>query len=74
MIPSSFNSFSDTLHACVGGWVTYRKLKLLSFLNNFLKDNLWRNPVSKKKKIISGFVGDEDQAEASYLAGCVLSF
>lgn len=46
---------------CVGGWTKLIKLKLFSFLDNFLKD-------------ISGFVGDEDQAKASCLAGCVLSF
>lgn len=61
MILSGFNSFSDTLHACMCGWVKLLKLKLFSFLNNFLKD-------------ISGFVGGEDQAEASCMAGCVLSF
>lgn len=61
VISSGLNSFSDTLHACVGGWTKLIKLKLFSFLDNFLKD-------------ISGFVGDEDQAKATCLAGCVLSF
>lgn len=60
MIPSGLNSFSDTLHACICGWVKLLKLKLFSFLNNFLKD-------------ISGLVGSEDQAKASCMAWCVLS-